>query len=110
MAEILAFVLASLNKKDDLKDKLFYVPHTILERLKKIKTLSSNESARIKNDKEQKEKEIEDHVRTTGNYSDMFCIGDDSKNIECIDERITDNNSTDDGSTNNGSTYEPVTG
>jgi hypothetical protein len=95
MAEILAFVLASLNKKDDLKDKLFYVPQTILERLKKIQQQSLDKSKQIENDKEQKKEAIKDHVKTTGNYSNMFCIGDGSKNIECIDERVTDERVTD---------------
>ena len=94
MAEILAFVLASLNKKDDLKDKLFYVPGNIFNRLKKIQKQSSDKSEQIKNDKLKKEKEIEEHIKATGNYSNMFCIVDGSKNIECIDERVTDDRVT----------------
>lgn len=94
MAEILAFVLASLNKKDDLKDKLFYVPGNIFNRLKKIQKQSLDKSEQIKNDKLEKEKAIKAHVNATGNYSDMFCIVDGSKNIECIDERVTDDRIT----------------
>ena len=92
MAEILAFVLASLNKKDDLKDKLFYVPDNIFNRLNNIQKQSLDKSKQIENDNEQKEKAIKKHVETTGNYSDMFCIGD---GIECIDERVTDERVTD---------------
>ena len=116
MAELLAFVLASLNKKDDLKDKLFYVPDNIFERLKKIQQQSLDKSKQIENDKLKKEEAIKDHVKTTGNYSDMFCIGE---GIECIDERVTDDRVTDervtddrvtdDRVTNNGSIDEPIT-
>ena len=76
--KILELVLASLNKKDDLKDKLWYLPNDILNRLKSIQQLSSSESEQIKNDEERKEKAIKDYVKTTGNYSDMFCIGDNA--------------------------------
>jgi hypothetical protein len=106
MAEILAFVLASLNKKDDLKDKLFYVPDNIFDRLKNIQKLSSDKSEQIKNNKLKKEEAIKDHVKTTGNYSDMFCIGE---GIECIDERVTNNGSIDELITDDGSIDELIT-
>ena len=86
---ILALVLASLNKKDDLKDKLWYLPNVILKRLTEIQKLSSEESEKIKNAEEQKEKAIKDYVKITGNYSDMFCVdnNNDNNNSEnCIRE------------------------
>lgn len=87
---ILALVLASLNKKDDLKDKLWYLPNVILKRLTEIQKLSLKESEKIKNAEEQKEKAIKEYVKNTGNYSDMFCVdnnNDNNNNSEnCIRE------------------------
>jgi hypothetical protein len=83
--KILALVLASLNKKDDLKDKLWYLPDNILTRLKSIQEKSSSKSEQIKNDNVEKEKAIKKHVKNTGNYSDMYCIGDDADK-NCIKE------------------------
>ena len=86
--KILALILASLNRKDDLKDKLWYLPKNgILERLTKIQNLSLNESNKIKNDEVEKEKAIKKNVKDTGNYSDMFCVDDSGVNKkDCIIE------------------------
>ena len=85
--KILALILASLNRKDDLKDKLWYLPNGIFNRLKSIQQLSLNESAQIKNAEVEKEKDIKDRVKVTGNYSDMFCVDDSGVNKEdCIIE------------------------
>ena len=85
--KILALVLASLNRKDDLKDKLWYLPNGILKRLTKIQNLSLNESNKIKNDEVEKEKAIKKYVKDTGNYSDMFCVDDSGVNKkDCIIE------------------------
>lgn len=84
--KILALILASLNRKDDLKDKLWYLPD-IFKRLTNIQMLSLDKSEQIKNAEEKKEKDIKDHVKATGNYSDMFCVDDSGVNKEdCIIE------------------------
>ena len=85
--KILALILASLNRKDDLKDKLWYLPNNILERLTKIQKQSSIKSEQIKNAEEKKEKAIKKYVKKTGNYSDMFCVGDDADENCIIEEK-----------------------
>ena len=85
--KILALILASLNRKDDLKDKLWYLPNGILDRLKLIQQLSLNESQQIKNAEEQKENAIKERVKATGNYSDMFCVDDDADENCIIEEK-----------------------
>jgi hypothetical protein len=88
--KILALILASLNRKDDLKDKLWYLPNDSLRRLTEIQKLSSEESNKIKTAEAKKEKAIKDYVKSTGNYSDMFCVGDvnnnDNNSENCIRE------------------------
>jgi hypothetical protein len=85
--KILALILASLNRKDDLKDKLWYLPNGIFNRLKSIQQKSLDKSEQIKNDEEQKEKAIKEYVKDTGNYSDMFCVGDDADKNCIIEEK-----------------------